>query len=79
MSSYNEIIDNISNFSHAYLIKTNNLKDAYPVVCDLAKKIICENNDGKLYSNEQIETLIDINQFDDYYVVNPDIILAFEP
>ena len=34
MSKNNEIIDNISNFSHAYLIKTNNLKEAYPLVCD---------------------------------------------
>ncbi len=71
MSKSNEIIDNISNFSHAYLIKTNNMKEAYPIVCDLAKKIICENNDELLYSNKEIESLIDEDNFDDYYVVNP--------
>ena len=75
MSKNNEIIDNISNFSHAYLIKTNNLKEAYPLVCDLAKKIICENNDELLYSNNEIASLIDENNFDDFYVVNPDTLV----
>ena len=75
MSKNNEIIDNISNFSHAYLIKTNNLKEAYPIVCDLAKKIICETNDELLYTNKEIESLIDDNNFDDFYVVNPDTLV----
>ena len=75
MSKNNEIIDNISNFSHAYLIKTNNLKEAYPIVCDLAKKIICETNDELLYTNKEIESLIDENNFDDFYVVNPDTLV----
>ena len=75
MSKNNEIIDNISNFSHAYLIKTNNLKEAYQIVCDLAKKIICENNDELLYTNKEIESLIDDNNFDDFYVVNPDTLV----
>ena len=75
MSKSNEIIDKISNFSHAYLIKTNNLKEAYPLVCELAKKIICENNDELLYSNKEIESLIDENNFDDFYVVNPDTLI----
>lgn len=72
MEKNKEIINNISNFSHAYLIKTNNLKESYPLVCDLAKKIICETNDELLYSNIEIESLIDDNNFDDFYVVNPD-------
>ena len=75
MSKSNEIIDNISNFSHAYLIKTNNMKEAYPIVCDLAKKIICENNDELLYSNKEVSSLIDENNFDDFYVVNPDTLV----
>lgn len=72
MEKNKEIINNISNFSHAYLIKTNNLKESYPLACDLAKKIICETNDELLYSNIEIESLIDDNNFDDFYVVNPD-------
>ncbi len=72
MEKNKEIINNISNFSHAYLIKTNNLKESYPLVCDLAKKIICETNDELLYSNIEIESLIDDNNFDDFYVVNPE-------
>ena len=75
MEKDNEIIDNISNFSHAYLIKTNNLKEAYPLICNLAKRIICENNDGLLYSNKEIESLINENNFDDFYVVNPDTLI----
>ena len=75
MSKSNEIIDSISNFSHAYLIKTNNMKEAYPLVCDLAKKIICENNDELLYSNKEISALIDENNFDDFYVFNPDTLV----
>lgn len=75
MSKNNEIIDNISNFSHAYLIKTNNLKETYPIVCDLAKKIICETNDELLYTNKEIESLIEENNFDDFYVVNPDTLV----
>ena len=75
MEKNKEIIDNISNFSHAYLIKTNSLKEAYPLVCDLAKKIICETNDELLYSNKEIESLIDENNFDDFYVVNPDTLI----
>jgi len=71
MEKNNEILDSISDFSHAYLIKTNNLKEAYPFVTSLAKKIICENNDELLYSNKEIEFLIDEDNFDDYYVVNP--------
>lgn len=75
MSKSNEIIDNISNFSHAYLIKTNNLNEAYPLACELAKKIICENNDELLYSNKEIRSLIDENSFDDFYVVNPETLV----
>ena len=75
MKKNKEIINNISNFSHAYLIKTNSLNDAYPLVCDLAKKIICETNDELLYSNKEIESLIDDNNFDDFYVVNPDTLI----
>ena len=75
MSKNMEILNKISDFSHAYLIKTNNLKEAYSFVCDLAKNIICENNDELLYSNKEIESLIDNNNFDDFYVVNPDTLV----
>ena len=37
--------------------------------------IICENNDELLYSNKEIESLINDNNFDDFYVVNPDTLI----
>ena len=67
-----EILSKINNFSHAYLIDTNDLDSSYSFVKELAKKIIISTNDELLYTNDQISSLIEENNFDDFYVLNPD-------
>ena len=67
-----EILSKINNFSHAYLIDTNDLDSSYSFVKELAKKIIVSTNDELLYTNDQISSLIEENNFDDFYVLNPD-------
>ncbi len=75
MNNFIDLINKIHNYSHAYLINTNNLEEAYNLSKKLATLIINENNDGKLYSNEEIERLIDNESFDDFYVVKNDNLL----
>ncbi len=72
MVNNNDILLKINNFSHAYLIDSNNLDYSYDFVKELSKRIIFSTNDEKLYSNDEISLLIDNNDFDDYYVLNPD-------
>lgn len=67
-----EILSKINNYSHAYLIDTNDLDSSYSFVKELAKKIIISTNDELLYTNDQISSLIEENNFDDFYVLNPD-------
>ena len=67
-----EILSKINNYSHAYLIDTNDLDSSYSFVKELAKKIIVSTNDELLYTNDQISSLIEENNFDDFYVLNPD-------
>ena len=67
-----EILSKINNYSHAYLIDTNDLDSSYSFIKELAKKIIVSTNDELLYTNDQISSLIEENNFDDFYVLNPD-------
>ena len=53
-----EILSKINNYSHAYLIDTNDLDSSYSFVKELAKKIIISTNDELLYTNDQISSLI---------------------
>ena len=72
MDKFVEIVDKINNYSHAYIVNTNDIDRAYNDCKYLAKKIIVENNDGNLYSNEDICERIDNDSFDDLYVLKND-------
>jgi len=74
MFNEEEILKKINNFSHAYLIDTNDLDSSFSFVKKFAKKIIISTNDELLYTNDQISSLIDDNNFDDFYVLNPDTV-----
>ena len=69
------ITSNITSFSHAYLFNVNSLELAYPYIKNFVKEIIL----GKDYdiNNEEIDIIchqIDNEEYDDFYVVNPDTI-----
>ena len=64
------LLDQINNFSHVYLISTNDLDKALVFANNLSKKIIFSNNDESLNNNEEISYLIDNNKFDDYYLLD---------
>ena len=72
MEKYKDLINKINNYSHAYIINTNNLDEVIGDAKYLAKSIINENNDGKVYSNDEINDLIDNETFDDFYILKND-------
>ena len=72
MVNNEELLSKIHNFSHTYLISSNNLDASYSFAKELAKRIIYDTNDELLYKNKEISSLIDENSFDDYFVLNPE-------
>ena len=72
-ADFEKIINQINNFSHAYLINSNSLDKAMEYAKMFAKKIILDNvliNDDR----EDILYKIDHDIFEDLYIVNPDTI-----
>ena len=69
-SDFQKIIDNITNFSHAYLFSVNSLDLAYPYIKEFAKSIILEQNNDE-EEKKIINYQIDHDEYDDLYVVNP--------
>ncbi len=75
LTDFNNITSNITSFSHAYLFSVSSLSTAYPYVKEFAKKIIC-NKKYQAECQEECDVCyqIDNEEYDDYYVVNPDTI-----
>ena len=72
MDEFNKLL-NLNTFSHAYLIESTNLEEAYPNVLKLVKKILCKNNNYKEECSDcNICHLIDNNLYDDYLIINPE-------
>lgn len=67
---FETLIDNISFFSHAYILNTNSLKETMILAKYLAKKIILENVSNQK-DIEDITYKIDNDIFDDLYIVDP--------
>lgn len=73
--NFNNFINNITSFSHAYLFNTNSLSLSYDYIVNFAKKIICPLNYSEKCDNDcNICYQIEKNEFDDLYVINPDTI-----
>lgn len=69
-NDFKNITSNITSFSHAYLFNVNSLEIALPYVKEFAKQIIF----GKEYDDDKYSDAcyqIDVNTFDDLYIVNP--------
>ena len=70
LTDFSKLASNITSFSHAYLLKVNDLSEGYKYALEFAKIIICENierDDEKSIAEHQIIK----NEYDDLYVVNP--------
>lgn len=68
-----KLLEDVKQFSHAYLIETNSLEEAFPLVVKLGKKIICQNT-YKIEENCKdcnVCHLIDEGIYSDFYVINP--------
>lgn len=69
-----KLLEDVENFSHAYLFETNDIAKAYPLILKFAKKIICPHH----YINDEecgecnICHLIDENNYDDFILINPE-------
>ena len=72
IDDFNNLTSNITSFSHAYLFDVNSLEKAFPYIKEFAKRIIFQNVNND--SINDIEYKIDHDEFDDFYVVNPDTI-----
>ncbi len=68
-----KLLEEVKHFSHAYLIETNSLEEAFPLVVKLGKKMICQNT-YKIEENCNdcnVCHLIDEGIYSDFYVINP--------
>ena len=75
IDDFNLLVSNITSFSHVYLFDTNSLLMAFPYIESFAKRIICAGDYQDLCNkNCDICYQIDHDEFDDFYVVNPDTI-----
>lgn len=70
MDEFNKLLE-LDKFSHAYLIQTKNMKESYPEVLKLVKKILCKDYKEDCINCNKCH-LIDENIYDDYYLVNPE-------
>lgn len=69
-----ELINQIKNFSHAYILDSDNMNSCLEVAKYLAKKIICQDFSTECQKDCNICHLIDENTFDDLLIINPDTI-----
>lgn len=58
-------------YSHAYLIETNNYDKSFNFVLSFVKEIFCNENSNE-YSNNQICTMVENNEFPELSIINPD-------
>ena len=73
LTDFKNITSNITSFSHAYLFNVNSLESSLPYIKEFAKQILF----GKDYENDKYSDAcyqIDVNTFDDLYIVNPSTI-----
>lgn len=68
-----KLLEEVNNFSHAYLFETNSLQDAYPFVLMFAKKILCDNHYIEYDKCDECNIchLIDEGNYSDFYLINP--------
>ena len=71
-----KLLEDVTNFSHAYLFETNSLNDAYPFVLKFAKKILCDNHYTTYDKCGECNIchLIDEGNYSDFYLINPSTI-----
>ncbi len=73
MDDFIELTSNITSFSHAYLFNVNSNEVALPYIKEFVKKIICPQVFvDKCEKDCNICYQIDNNEYDDFYIVNPD-------